>query len=69
MIEATHTLHTHIRSTLDIYNVFHHLLLWHGHKDATQPDIYSSGLRVKVAVVGECVGSTSTLVACVMIEA
>ena len=38
-IEIPHPLHTHIRSSLDIYNEIQHLLPWSmasGHKDVAQ---------------------------------
>jgi hypothetical protein len=48
MIEAPHSLHTHSRSSLYIYNAIQHLLLWlQVIRMLPHPDIYSLGPKSK----------------------
>jgi hypothetical protein len=55
MIEATHPLHSHSRSTSCIYKVFQHLLLWLvAIRKETQADML--GLTVLALAVGDSLG-------------
>jgi hypothetical protein len=62
MIEAPHSLHTHIRSSLYIYNAIQHLLQWlQVIRMQLQPVICSWDPRVDVLLVAGVLGDGSLL--------